>query len=231
MKKNKIVISGGNGRFGNELKKIKTKFKVFYPSKEEFNILSEKSIKNYLVKKRPNILIHMAGLSRPMSQHNRNISKSISLNIIGTANIVKICSKMKIKLIYLSTGYIYPGKKGDYKESDPVLPWNNYGWSKLGGESSVQMYKNSLIIRANISATPFVHKKAFANVKINFLYHDEAAKIIFKLIKKRGIINLGGNSNSIYNFAKRTNPDVKKTYLKKGIFPKNLTMNLNKLKN
>ena len=137
---------------------------------------------------------------------------------------------MKIKLIYLSTGYVYPGTKGNYKENEPVLPWNNYGWSKLGGEASVQMYKNSLIIRANISMSPFVHNKAFSNVKINFLYHYDAAKIIFKLIKKRGIINLGGKSSSIYDFAKKTNPYIKKIYIKKGKFPPNLTMNLSKLK-
>ena len=226
----KVVITGGSGRFGNELKKIRTNYKVFYPSKKSLDITNEKSVRNYLKKKRPKVLIHMAGLSRPMVEHEKNILKSIGLNIIGTANIVRACSAMKIKLVYISTGYIYPGKKGNYKESDPLMPWNNYGWSKLGGESSVQMYKNSLILRVNISQSPFIHKKAFQNVKINFLYQDEAAKIIFKLINKKGVINLGGNSKSIYNFAKRTNPNVKKIYLKKKTYPRNLTMNLNKLK-
>ena len=226
----KIIITGGGGRFGKELKKIKTNYKVFYPSSKSLDITSEKSIKIYLKKKRPKALIHIAGLSRPMIQHENNISKSIMLNIIGTANIVRVCSEMKIKLVYISTGYVYPGKKGNYKETDPLMPWNNYGWSKLGGESSVQMYKNSLILRANISQLPFVHKKAFKNVKINFLYHNEAAKIIFKLINKKGIINLGGNSQSIYDFAKRTNPGVKKIYLKKKTYPRNLVMNLTKLK-
>ncbi len=226
----KIVITGAGGRFGNEIRKIKTNYKIFYPSKKQLDITSEKSVKSFLKKKRPKILIHMAGLSRPMVQHDKNISKSILLNIVGTANIVRVCSEMKLKLIYLSTGYIYPGKKGNYKEDDALLPWNNYGWSKLGGESCVQMYKNSLIIRANITEAPFPHKKAFKNIKINFLYHNEAAKIIFKLINKKGIINLGGDSKSIYDFAKRTNPKVKKVYSKKNMFPANLTMNLSKLK-
>ena len=171
----------------------------------------------------------MAGLSRPMKQHEEKIYKSIELNIIGTANIVKICSKMGIKVIYLSSGYVYQGKKGNYKETDAILPWNNYGWSKLGGEASVQMYKNSLVIRANISESPFVHNKAFSNVKINFLYHDEAARIIFKLINKKGIINLGGNSSSVFKFAKKTNFKVKKLFLKNKNYPRKLTMNLKKL--
>jgi len=78
---------------------------------------------------------------------------------------------MKIKLIYLSTSYIYMGTKGNYKETDPLLPWNNYGWSKLGGESAVQMYKNSLILRVCMTEKPFVHNKAFVDFITNFIYN------------------------------------------------------------
>ncbi len=225
----KVVFTGGNGRFAGAIKKIKSPYKIFYPNKKELNILSEKTIENYLRKIRPKILIHMAGLSRPMKQHEEKIHRSIELNIVGTANIVKVCSRLNIKVIYLSSGYVYQGKKGNYKETDAILPWNNYGWSKLGGEASVQMYKNSLIIRANISQSPFLHNRAFSNVKINFLYHDEAARIIFKLINKKGIINLGGKSSSVYKFAKKTNSKVKKLFLKNNTYPKKLTMNLKKL--
>ena len=69
-----------------------------------------------------------------MNIHEKNISNSISTNIIGTSNVVKICSQYNIKLIYFSTNYVYPGKKGDYSENDPVLPINNYALSKFGGE-------------------------------------------------------------------------------------------------
>ena len=225
----KIVITGGSGRFAQELKKINNKYNFFFPNKKELNILSEKSINNYLIKIKPKILLHMAGLSRPMSQHEKNFRKSIMLNIIGTAKVVRVCSKMNIKLVYLSSGYVYPGKKGNYKETDPILPWNNYGWSKLGGEASVHMYKNSLIIRANMSQSPFLHKRAFGNVKINFLYHREAAQIVLKLLNKKGLINIGGKINSVYEFAKKTNPKVKKLYLRKNNFPHKLTLSLKKL--
>ena len=82
-----------------------------------------------------------------MNIHDKFPDKSIDLNIIGTANLVKGCIEKK-KIIFFSTSYVYPGTKGNYKETDTLLPWNNYGWSKLGAESAVQMYKNSLIIRA-----------------------------------------------------------------------------------
>ena len=150
-----------------------------------------------------------------MKIHDENINKSIDLNIIGTANITKACSEKNIKLIYFSTNYVYPGKKGNYKESSPVLPVNNYAWSKLGGEASVQLYKNSLILRVCMTERPFIHSKAFANVKTSFAYHDEIASILFKIIDKKGVINLGGKSQSIYNFAIKDNKYVKKIYLKK----------------
>ena len=168
-----------------------------------------------------------------MVQHEQDINNSINLNIIGTANLVNICSELKIKLIYFSTGYVYPGKKGNYKEHDPLLPWNNYAWSKLGGECAVQMYKNSLILRVNMTEKPFIHKKAFADVKINFLFHEQLAKILIKIIDRKGIINVGGPTKTVYNFAKKYNPKVKKIFIKKNSFfnyPPNPFLNFSTLK-
>ena len=211
----KIVVTGGTGRFGNLLKRYNTKHKIFFPNKKQLNILSTKSIKSYLARKRPDILIHLAGLSRPMKIHVIDIKKSINLNIIGTANVTNACSEKKIKLIYFSTNYVYPGLKGNYRESDPLLPVNNYAWSKLGGEASVQLYKNSLIIRACMTEKPFVHEKAFGNVKTSFMYHEDAVKILFKLINKKGIINLGGKPKFVFDFVKKDKKNIKKIFLKK----------------
>jgi len=226
----KIVVTGGTGRFATVLKKHKTKHELFYPTKSELDILDYKKIISYLKKFRPKILIHLAGLSRPMNIHQANINKSIDLNIIGTSNITKACSDLKIKLIYFSTNYVYPGLKGNYTEVDPVKPFNNYAWSKLGGEAAVHLYKNSLILRVSMTEEPFIHKKAFKNVISNFLYHSEVVKILFKLLRKKGIINVGGKKRSIYDFAKEQNIRVKKINMKKNTLPKNSSMNLDKLR-
>ena len=58
---------------------------------------------------------------------------------------------------YFSTGYVYQGIKGNYSETDPVKPFNNYGLSKLAGECAVSMYKNSLILRICMTEKPFIH--------------------------------------------------------------------------
>ncbi len=230
---NKIVVTGGSGRFAQSLKKIKSKYNFIYPSTKSLNIINLNSIKKFLKKEKPSSVLHLAALSRPMVQHDKNISKSINLNIIGTANLVNICSELKIKLIYFSTSYVYPGEKGNYKEHDTLLPWNNYAWSKLGGECAVQMYKNSLILRVSMTEKPFIHKKAFANVKMNFLFHEELAKILVKIIDKKGIINVGGPAQTVYKFAKKYNSRVKKIFVKKNSiynYPLNPYMNLSKLK-
>jgi len=230
---NKIVITGGSGRFGSKLKIIKNKYKLFFPNKKELNILNIKTIVRYLKKTKPKYLIHLAGLSRPMKAHEKYISKSIDLNIIGTANITKVCSSLGVKLIYFSTSDVYPGTKGNYKEIDPVLPKNNYSWSKLGGESSVQMYKNSLILRVCMTEKPFVHKKAFSDFRTNFIFHENVTKILFKLINKKGIINVGGKAQTVYQFVKKHDPKIKKTYAKKILgskYPLNPSMNIQKLK-
>tara|TARA_B100000686_G_scaffold173055_1_gene180233 strand:+ start:1144 stop:1863 length:720 start_codon:yes stop_codon:yes gene_type:complete len=231
--KNRIVITGGTGRFGLELKKTKTKYKLFFPSKKELNILKIKSINKYLKSKKPKYLIHLAGLSRPMKMHKNFIKKSIDLNIVGTANITKVCSDFGVKLIYFSTSYVYPGTRGNYKENESLLPNNNYAWSKLGGESSVQMYQNSLILRMSMTEKPFVHKKAFTDFKTNFIFHEDITKFLFKLINKKGIINVGGKIQSVYNFVKRYNPKIKKNSAKKMLgkkYPLNPSMNISKLK-
>ena len=226
----KIIVTGGSGRFGKILKKISNKNYKF-PNKKELNIMSLNSIEKYLKKNNAKILIHLAGLSRPMVQHEKNIIQSINLNIIGTSNIVIVCKKLKIKLIYFSTSYIYPGDKGNYKEDDPILPVNNYAWSKLGGESAVQMYNNSLIIRACMTEKPFVHNKALTDVYLNFIFQEEIAKILPKLIKIKGILNVGGPIQTVYKFACKYNPSVKKISsinIKNVIYKKKMSMNISK---
>tara|TARA_B110000971_G_scaffold140538_1_gene143662 strand:+ start:1023 stop:1709 length:687 start_codon:yes stop_codon:yes gene_type:complete len=223
------VITGGQGRFANTLKKSTLKLNLNYPNKRQLNVLSTFSIKKYLKKYKPKYLIHCAALSRPMDIHDKNISKSIDLNIIGTSNIVKICSQLNIKLIYFSTGYVYPGIKGNYKETDPVLPINNYAWSKLGGECAVAMYKNSLILRITMCEKPFLHKKAFHDIETNFMYHQDLVKVLPKILDKFGVINVGGKIQTVYQFAKLSNKNIKKISGKK-LFPPKPSMNISKLR-
>ena len=229
----KIVVTGGEGRFAQELKKNKSKYRFLYPKKKQLDITNYKLVKKFLKKIKPKTVLHLAGLSRPMKLHKTNIHKSIDLNIIGTANITKVCAEHNVKLIYFSTNYVYQGIKGNYLETDPVLPVNNYAWSKLGGEASVQLYKNSLILRTSVTEKPFVHKGAFKDFKTNFIFHEDLVPKILKVINQKGILNIGGKSQSVYNFVKKHNPKIKKFSARKMLgknAPLNITMNIDKFR-
>ena len=95
--KGKIIFTGGSGRFGQVLQKSNFHLKALFPSKKELNITNIKSIEKYLKKVKPKILVHMAGLSRPMKIHEENLIKSINLNILGTANVTMACAKYNVK--------------------------------------------------------------------------------------------------------------------------------------
>ena len=72
----KVLVSGGNGRFGKVLKIYGKKYHYIFPDKKKLNILDEKSIKSCLKKYKPKYFLHLAGLSRPMQEHYKNIRKS-----------------------------------------------------------------------------------------------------------------------------------------------------------
>tara|TARA_B100001540_G_scaffold298420_1_gene301930 strand:+ start:57 stop:761 length:705 start_codon:yes stop_codon:yes gene_type:complete len=227
----KILVTGGEGRFSKVLRRNNKKLNLIFKSKKELDILNYNSLKKIIKKIRPKIILHTAGLSRPMNIHEENISKSIDLNIVGTCNVVKICKKNNIKLVYFSTGYVYEGTKGNYKEDDPVKPFNNYGLSKLAGECAVQMYKNSLILRITMTEKPFAYKRAYTNLKTNFMFHEDLVNYLPKLINKRGIINVGGKPQSVFKFARQFNKKVKAIKASRFVkLPLNQTMNINLLK-
>ena len=232
--KDKIVFTGGSGRFGKVFKSAYSFKNIYYPSRKDLDICNYKSIKKFLKKIRPKIVIHTAAISRPVNIHDNYPQRSIQTNIIGTSNLTIVCMEMGIKLIYFSTNYVYPLNDKSNKESDPVLPINNYALSKMGGECAVQMCKNSLVLRIFMSERPFVHEGAYTDVKTNFLYHEEVVKLIPKIINSQGILNIGGKTQTVYSFAKLSKINVKKIKAKqilKKKYCKNQIVNTSKLDN
>lgn len=231
MRKN-ILITGSTSRFCKFLKKDLINQNTFFTNKKIFNIMNVNQMENFVKKKKINYLLHIASLSRPMSIHDKKFTDSIDLNIIGSANVVKVCSKFKIKLIYFSTNYVYPCKNGNYKETDSLMPINNYAWSKLGGEASVQLYKNSLILRLSMTDYPFVHKKAIKGAYSSFMYNKEISKIIPYILNESGILNIGGKKREIFKFAKKFGQNkilpIKLKKIKN--FPKDSSIDIKKLK-
>lgn len=230
----KVLVSGGQGKFAQALLSTTNfDYKFVLASKNELDVSNADQLEKILDKEKPEIFIHAGALTRPMKKHVERPDVSISSNIVGTANVVLSCMKRGIKVVYISTDYVYPGVKGNYKESDPVLPINEYAWSKLGGECSVVLYKNSLILRMAMTEVPFPHPRAFIDVTKNPISQYDAAEICIKLLDCTGIINVGGETCVIYDFAKKYNDKVGKAERKEvndTTVPSDSSMDLSKMK-
>lgn len=209
----KILISGGNGEFAKQLQKCNSEYEIIAPSKKEMDIRNTNILEYIVSTTKPDYFIHAGALTRPMVVHESEPDESIITNIIGTSNVVLTCIRYNVKLIYLSTDYVYPGKEGNYNEDDYLKPFNKYGWSKLGGECAVKLYDNHLILRMSMNKRPFPHQKALVDMKKSLMYIDEASKVVLRLLDEKGTINVGGKSQSVYDFVKETNSDVGKIYL------------------
>lgn len=227
-----ILISGGSGLLGQHLIKFNKKFNIVAPSSMDMNIEDINSVEKQIIESKADIFFHAAAYTRPMIKHDENPQKSIETNIIGTSNVAIACIKHKIKLVFVSTDYVYPGNNGNYSEDAPIKPINKYAWSKMAGECIVRLYDNSLILRACFTERPFNHNKAFTDSYKSYLYADEIAPIILRILEKDsiGILNVGGTRKSVYEFAQESNANVEAIERAEigNWVPKDTSMNMDK---
>jgi dTDP-4-dehydrorhamnose reductase len=229
----RILITGGTGLLGKELKKVDSS--IFTPTHSEFDITNlDNVLYDCQELYHPDMIIHCAALTDEKLSR-KSPEKAIETNIIGTANIAMTCIKLGIRMVYLSTDYVYPGISGNYKESDPVYPFNIYAHSKLGGECSVRGVKNHLIIRTSFGPSKFPYSHAFSDVWRSKGYVENIAKDIYKaaISPLLGVINIGGERKVVYDYAKEQNPNVlpiKKIHSEFEV-PKDTSLNLTKWNN
>lgn len=203
----KILLTGGSGALGVELLKINKN--IVCPTHEELDVCLWDKCKPYIDSMKPDIIIHAAAVT-----DNRIVEKNpqtaIETNIIGTANLSIICCLLKIRLIYISTDYVYKGDRGNYKESDDVSPFNLYSWTKLGGECAVKGVGNHLIIRTSFGKNKFEYKEAFVDKWTSKDYVDRIAPMVYEasISPLTGILNLGTERKTLYSHALETKNDV-----------------------
>jgi dTDP-4-dehydrorhamnose reductase len=202
-----ILVTGGSGLLGSELKKLLND--ANFPSSKDFNIINFEQMDNYIANSKTDIsiLLHCAAFTSPPKIDKEPIN-AIDTNIIGTSNVVKLCMKHNIKLIYISTDYVFDGAKGNYKEEDAVFPVNKYAWSKLGGEAAIRMYDNSLIIRLSFGPDIFPYEKAFVDQWTTRESVTVTANKIYKLLETdiTGLIHMGGSRKTVLDYAKSLDP-------------------------
>jgi dTDP-4-dehydrorhamnose reductase len=135
------------------------------------------------------------------------------LNYKFVANLVDFCDSRNIKLVHVSSDYIYANwREGPVKETDVPVNQNTwYAYTKLLSDAYVQLrIDNYLMVRCSFKPTPFPYDNAFTNIWGSFDYVDVIAGQLIELINedRNGIWNIGTKYKSVYNLARQTKPDV-----------------------
>lgn len=155
------------------------------------------------------------------------------VNYLAVSRLVDFCNKFKIKLVQISSDYVYANSKGGRSEEDiPVHNEDWYSYTKLLADGYVQLKsKNYLIFRTGHKPNPFPWDKAWSNQIGNFDYVQTNCKQMVNLINKdkKGIYNIGTEVKSMYDLAIKTNPSVKKSP-KPNPTPGDVTMDVSKYK-
>lgn len=158
----------------------------------------------------------------------------LSINAGRVLDLVNFCNEEKIKLVHISTDYLYTNSRTDGKESDvEVLPLDTfYGHSKKIGDMYASTLSNdSLVIRTSFKKTPFQYPTAVPQVG-NFDYVDVISKLIIQLIEKdaKGVFNVGTERKNMLSLAHRTNPFVILGEPNNPKMPKDVSMDISKMK-
>jgi nucleoside-diphosphate-sugar epimerase len=147
-----VLLTGASGKLGNVISLLADIHNIWAPSSEVFDLTKLQTIELFFDSHEIDAVINCAAIAR-MSLCENDPLAAISTNIIGTSNLVKTVLKKEkvikkqIRFIHISTDAVYDCKEGSYSEKDPCIPYNKYGWTKLGAECAVNLLSYFCIIR------------------------------------------------------------------------------------
>jgi dTDP-4-dehydrorhamnose reductase len=174
----KVLITGGRGQLASALTKhpLAEKFSITSCTHSELDISQPASIEFAIGKHLPDLIINTAAYTA-VDSAEENASAADKANHIGAGQLALLCNKNQIKLLHISTDYIFDGSKQvAYDEDDPAAPINFYGKSKWEGEEAIRnSCPNHLILRVS---------GVFSEYGNNFL------KTIHKLARERSTLRV-----------------------------------------
>lgn len=135
----KVLIFGGTGLLGADLyKTLGTEHQVRALSSADADISNQDAVREKIKFEKPDVVINSAALT-DVDKCENEPDRAYMMNAMGPKNIAMACRDLKIKIVHVSTDYVFDGKKGEpYNEFDQVNPINIYGKSKLAGEQFVK---------------------------------------------------------------------------------------------
>jgi len=208
-----ILLTGGSGRLGTELRQLLPS--LIAPPSTTLDITVPTSIDQALQRYTPNLIIHAAAYTDVSGAENDK-HKCWQVNVEGTRNLVRAALDHALPLIHISTDYVFYGDRGNYSEDDPPGPVRNfYALSKLVAEELVRLVPEHLVIRTSFRPREWAYPVAFDDVYTSQDYVDVIAPEVALAIEHfREIpfdtLHIATERKSVFELAQRRKPGVER---------------------
>lgn len=146
-----ILVTGSNGQLATAIKNNKSSsndVNYLFTNRHDFDITNTKQCEDYLKNHHVSFIINCAAYTQvDQAENDKELANNI--NSFAPKNLALLSKKYNIKLIHISTDYVYAGTKNSpYLETDNTVPVNHYGTTKLSGENNIiSTFDNYIIIR------------------------------------------------------------------------------------
>ena len=148
----KLLVTGSKGQLGSDLVACSRKAGIpcLGVGRQDFDITDRGAVMKFIADYRPEAVIHCAAYSA-VDRAEGEAELCRRVNAEGTANVAAACGAVRAKMMYLSTDYVFDGRKqGLYEVGDPENPLSEYGRSKRDGELEVRgALKRFFIVRTS----------------------------------------------------------------------------------
>lgn len=175
----KVLVTGVKGQLGydvvNEL--VKRGHEAVGVDVEEMDITDADKVRKVILEENPEAVIHCAAYTAvDAAEENEAVCRKV--NTDGTINIAKVCGEKNIKLMYISTDYVFDGEGEHYWQPDELRnPLNVYGQTKYEGELAVEKEVEKYFI-VRIAWVFGVNGKNFIKTMLNLgKTHDELSVV------------------------------------------------------
>lgn len=158
----KLLLTGITGQLGREIYEVlKEKFEIHAPRRDKLNLEEIEKIYSYCKELNPEILI-LCGAYTDVDGAEEEREKALKINFLSTKEFVRYAREYNRLLIFISTDYVFDGKKNFYSETDAPNPLNFYGKTKYLAEREIENnLKKYFIVRTSW---------LYGNGKNNFVY-------------------------------------------------------------